>query len=184
MSKTQVDVDDNKYTFQVENGIISILRYGKEWITNLECQGSKAIISLIFECEVYRLRLSEAGLTESRIPKEYYDNIEKENKMTIPLQFKNKNFGYSEAILGNFYVGDGVRFTKHYHPTCYRRGEYRLTIEIALEQHHKWGCFDDDDQPLRYYHNEDCLIQEADSIALVLLNDRFKHGDISIEEYK
>ena len=90
----------------------------------------------------------------------------------------------SRATLGE--QGDGVTFYLTYHPTCYRRGPWRLLVEVhGGPGHHKWGCFDEQDQPkrsrrliLRNYHNKECLIQESDSIARVLINDRFKEGPL------
>lgn len=82
---------------------------------------------------------------------------------------------YQEARLCAFEAGDGVRFTLSHQPTCYRRGKYRLLVEVAEGPSHlKWGCFDDQDQPMRYYHDEGNAKREADAIAKVLLADRAK----------
>ena len=44
-----------------------------------------------------------------------------------------------EAVLGDFARGDGVRFTLERHPTCYRRGEWKLLVEVASgPAHHLW----------------------------------------------
>lgn len=68
---------------------------------------------------------------------------------------------------------DGVTFYLTHYPTCYRRGKWRLMVDIhGGPGHHKWGCFDEQDQPLRNYHNKECLLQEADSIARVMILDR------------
>lgn len=70
---------------------------------------------------------------------------------------------------------DGVLFSLQHMPTCYRRGPWRLLIEVCGGvSHMKWGCFDDQDQPLRYYHFEESAKREADEIARVLLIDRMK----------
>jgi hypothetical protein len=42
------------------------------------------------------------------------------------------------------------------------------------ENHHKWGCFDGQDQPIRYYHHLECAFIESQAIADVLLQDRVK----------
>ena len=83
--------------------------------------------------------------------------------------------GHEEAIIGDFVDGDGVRFTLQYLPTCYRRGPWKLLVEVANgEGHEKWGCFDDQDQPMRYYHSQWNARTEAQSIANVLSADRSK----------
>jgi len=75
------------------------------------------------------------------------------------------------AILG--VPGDFVEFTISHHPTCYRRGPYRLLIEVCGgPNHHKWGCFDEQDQPLRNFHGEKNAYDEAERIAKVLQKDR------------
>jgi hypothetical protein len=80
---------------------------------------------------------------------------------------------YHEAQLGT--PDDGVRFTINDHPTCYRRGRYKLLIEVCGgENHHKWGCFDEQDQPARWFHNFSNAVDEAQRIAVVLLTDRNK----------
>ena len=82
---------------------------------------------------------------------------------------------YEDAILGDFEGGDGVRFHLSYHPTCYRRGPWRLLIEIVEgEGHMKWGCFDDQDQPTRNFHKEEHARGEAQAIADVLIKDRLQ----------
>ena len=82
---------------------------------------------------------------------------------------------YEDAIIGDFEGGDGVRFHLSYHPTCYRRGPWRLLIEVADgEGHMQWGCFDDQDQPQRYYHGEDAARSEAQAIATVLIAGRMQ----------
>lgn len=86
-----------------------------------------------------------------------------------------------EAILGDFTGGDGVRFSIQHQPTCYRRGPWRLLVEVATLHHERWGCFDEQDQPMRYYHQESCARSEAQAIATVLWRDRSKGGDLEIE---
>lgn len=77
------------------------------------------------------------------------------------------------AALGDPINGDGVTFTLDHRPTCYRRGPWTLLIEVANGPgHYLWGCFDDADQPERYYHLEDSARAEAQAIADVLWNDR------------
>ena len=81
--------------------------------------------------------------------------------------------GYEEATIGLFYSGDGVRFSLTYHGTCYRRGPWRLLVEVAAGPNHtKWGCFDEQDQPMRWYHRKESALAEADALAEVLTKDR------------
>lgn len=90
---------------------------------------------------------------------------------TIPGQPLNSE----EAAIGQFDDGDGVRFSLVCYPSCYRRGAWRLLVEVAEgSRHHLWGCFDDQDQPMRYFHSEECARREAQAIANVLLMDRGK----------
>jgi hypothetical protein len=86
--------------------------------------------------------------------------------------------GTFEAQIGDYYKGDGVRFYLQIQQTCYRRGVFSLFIEVADEHHEKWGCFDEADQPMRYYHNYNCMFEEASSIAAVFLKDRQIHGPL------
>jgi hypothetical protein len=82
-----------------------------------------------------------------------------------------------EAILGDFLAGDGVRFSLEHYPTCYRRGQWKLLIEVnESSAPHKWGCFDEQDQPVRFYHSEERARQEAEAIAKVLQQDRKERG--------
>ena len=86
-----------------------------------------------------------------------------------------------EAMIGDYAAGDGVCFTLEYRRTCYRRGPWRLLVEVASGPGHtKWGCFDEQDQPMRYYHNEECARREAQSIADVLASDRELIDDTAI----
>ncbi len=65
-------------------------------------------------------------------------------------------------------------------PTCYRRGPHKILIEVFGGPHHnKWGCFDDADQPVRYYHKSYIAKAEAETIAQVLMKDRLEHGPIT-----
>lgn len=87
--------------------------------------------------------------------------------------WKSETYSYRSALLGTH--SDGVRFTIEHMPTCYRRGPYRLHIEVLLgEHHHQWGCFDAQDQPTRHYHKLEVALSEAQDIADVLWADR--HG--------
>lgn len=89
--------------------------------------------------------------------------------MTSQLKWSGAAYG-PEATLGDFSQHDGVRFSVMFLATCYRRGQWRLLIEIASHDH-AWGCFDEQDQPVRYYHSLVCLKAEAQAIADVLVND-------------
>lgn len=71
--------------------------------------------------------------------------------------------------------GIGVSFTLAHMPTCHRRGPWCLRIEVARgPAHRRWGCFGAQDQPTRYYHSEERAREEAEAIAAVLLEDRWK----------
>lgn len=75
--------------------------------------------------------------------------------------------------LGDFPGGDGVRFVSQFFPTCHRRGKWRLTVEVAGGPGHElWGCFDDQDQPVRNYHSPETMFLEAEAIAEVLWQER------------
>lgn len=78
------------------------------------------------------------------------------------------------ATVGDFVGGDGVQFTLDHRPTCHRRGPWHLMIEVASgPHHHAWGCFDDQDQPSRWYHDQLTAQEEARRIAAVLVRDRW-----------
>jgi len=84
---------------------------------------------------------------------------------------------HEEAVLGDFVRGDGVRFTLERYPMCYRRGEWKLLVEVASgPAHHLWGCFDEADQPVRWYHSRKNAFEEAAAIAWVLFKDRESRG--------
>jgi hypothetical protein len=90
----------------------------------------------------------------------------------VILNWQN-NGSYEEAVIGSPDAGDGVTFTLQHQPTCYRRGPYKLLVEVASGPGHtKWGCFDDQDQPERWFHKLENAKDEADSLARVLLQDR------------
>ena len=94
---------------------------------------------------------------------------------------------YSGTLTDNYaqlgVAHDGVRFELTHHPTCYRRGPWKLFIDVCGgENHHKWGCFDSQDQPIRWFHSENCARTEADLIANVLLKDREKYGSSRKED--
>lgn len=94
------------------------------------------------------------------------------------LAWREQSWGCG-AVLGDFDSGDGVRFTLQNMPTCYRRGPWCLQIEVAGgPKHHLWGCFDEADQPTRYYHGRQCAIAEAEAIAEVLWADRIAMGPV------
>lgn len=94
----------------------------------------------------------------------------------LPLSWVKLKYS-SEATIGNFEGEDGVRFSLEHYPTCYRRGPWKLLIEVnERKAPHKWGCFDEQDQPVRFYHSEERAKQEAEAIAKVLLKDRKERG--------
>lgn len=85
---------------------------------------------------------------------------------------------YVEGFLGSG-PDDGVRFTIEYRPTCYRRGPFCLHVEVCSgENHERWGCFDEQDQPLRYYHDVMNCLAEARLLAKVLWQDRQQGGGV------
>lgn len=89
----------------------------------------------------------------------------------MELVWNQVNARHKEAQIGT--KEDGVLFTLSYYPTCYRRGPWRLLIEVCGgPNHHKWGCFDDQDQPLRNFHAQSNAESEAQLIANVLIKDR------------
>lgn len=86
---------------------------------------------------------------------------------------------YYEAVIGSEKDGDGARFTLEYVGTCYRRGRWKLLVEVFEgPKHHDWGCFDSADQPMRWYHVLENAIEEAEAVAAVLLADRMERGSI------
>ena len=94
-----------------------------------------------------------------------------------PVELPHTDVNTREAFLGD--KADGVHFSLQYCPTCYRRGAWRLLISVnGGIGHEKWGCFDAQDQPMRYYHLRESLTNEATEIAKVLIIDRVKEGPI------
>ena len=90
-------------------------------------------------------------------------------RLGMPLEWKDAPYG-ADAVMGDHENRDGVHFTIEFVPTCYRRGQFKLLIEV-LDKDRTWGCFDEQDQPMRYFHSMDRLKGEADAIALVLAKD-------------
>lgn len=74
---------------------------------------------------------------------------------------KHGTLSFHEAVLGDFEGGDGARFSITPHPTCHRRGQHKLLIEVTPS----WGCFDEADQPMRWYHDLEVAFSEAQRIA-------------------
>lgn len=94
-----------------------------------------------------------------------------------PVNLPHADVNTCEAFLGE--EDDGVQFSLQYSPTCYRRGPWRLLVSVnGGPGHVKWGCFDVQDQPMRYYHMRESLTNEAAEIAKVLVIDRIKEGPI------
>ena len=80
--------------------------------------------------------------------------------------------GLLESSLANPDGSLGVRFSITNLPTCYRRGPYKLLVEVLSgKYHHQWGCFDEQDQPTRWFHKLENAKSEAKLIAKVLLSD-------------
>lgn len=91
------------------------------------------------------------------------------------LDWKPETGNIREARIG--VDNDCVIFHYQYMPTNYRRGPHRLLIEVCGgENHEKWGCFDEPDQPTRYFQSEQNLKEEALLLAQVLLTDRVLAG--------
>lgn len=85
---------------------------------------------------------------------------------------------FMEAKIGN--EGDSVVFRLWKYPTCHRRGPYQLLVEIRSQEHfNDWGCFDEQDQPLRNYHVLESALGEASAIAVVLYGDREKKSPLN-----
>ncbi len=99
--------------------------------------------------------------------------IEKQKSPDVPVW--NDKYTYLEAQLGT--KDDGVSFCITSHPTCYRRGKWRLLVEVCGGvHHHDWSCFDEQDQPMRWYHSKENALSEAQAIASVLWSDRQKEA--------
>lgn len=90
------------------------------------------------------------------------------------LRWEKKGTWWS-AELGDPGDGDGVRFSLEHRPSCYRRGPFLLKVEVASGPGHElWGCFDEQDQPVRNFHDAGRALDEADAIASVLWTDRIR----------
>ena len=87
----------------------------------------------------------------------------------MTLEWKEKEFGI-EATLGDFEGEGGARFSLVHYPTCYRRGPWRLLVEV-VDRTHEWGCFDEQDAPMRWFHSKTRALEEAQAIADVLVRD-------------
>lgn len=99
-------------------------------------------------------------------------DVPRDGRLSTLLSWKRLKYSW-EATIGDFEAGDGVRFSLEEYPTCYRRGPWKLMIEVADGPGHiKWGCFDHQDAPLRWYHLESSARLEAEAIAQVLQADR------------
>jgi len=99
------------------------------------------------------------------------------------LAWRSKAPHYRVAEIGDYDAGDGARFHLEHQPSCYRRGPHKLILEIASgKRHHWWGCFDDADAPLRWYHDVAVAQSEAQRIADVLWADRIKHSPLPGEK--
>lgn len=94
----------------------------------------------------------------------------------MKLEWHDTPYG-PEATLGDFAGDDGVRFSIMHLPTCYRRGPWRLLVEVE-DRNRTWGCFDDQDQPMRWYHSLGRLKEEAQAIADVLVTDHDRKSQL------
>jgi len=129
-----------------------------------DCQKGK--ILLVGSGFKWTRQCTECGITEV-IP--YEKKLELMKGVTMILEWYDTSFG-KEAIMGDFNGDDGVRFSIEVLQTCYRRGRHKLLVEVA-DKFKTWGCFDEQDQPMRYYHTLACLQIEAQAIADVLWRD-------------
>lgn len=125
------------------------------------------------ECDFVLMMAAIAQARSDRLT-EVGEELDAARKRTH-LDWKQTDSCAYEATLGT--ATDGVVFSLIDYPTCYRRGRYRLIVEVLPgPHHHDWGCFDDQDQPVRNYHSLACALHEANMIADVLLRDRRKNG--------
>lgn len=90
--------------------------------------------------------------------------------MSERLVWGETDFG-AEATLGDFASGGWVRFSLRFLATCHRRGQWRLLVEMSGSPA-AWGCFDESDQPMRYYHDRGRAMAEAEAIASMLIRER------------
>ena len=120
-------------------------------------------------------KIGDTDLTPEQADKLYTEFMERDRAETALLKWISDDVDYyEEAVLGTW-PEDGVLFTITCCPTCYRRGKWRLLIEICGgENHHCWGCFDDQDQPMRWFHSIENAKSESEAIAQILWKDR--HG--------
>lgn len=85
------------------------------------------------------------------------------------LKWVDRTETWRDAALLNPDGTVGVQFTLTYQASCQRRGRWKLLIEVAAGKwHHAWGCFDEQDQPMRLYHNTSAALLEAETLADVL----------------
>ena len=101
-------------------------------------------------------------MTASELLKLFYQHPKPASAM--PLSWTDIG-GYCEAGISN--SSGGARFTITYHATCNRRGPWRLLIEVSKS----WGCFDEADEPQRYYHSLKRALGEAQDIADAIVPD-------------
>lgn len=78
---------------------------------------------------------------------------------------------YYEAEIGDFRGGSGVLFSFNYQPTCQLRGRWRLLVEVN-DHGYIWPSFDHQDQPMRYFHQLNNMLSEADEIAAAMLKEK------------
>jgi hypothetical protein len=124
--------------------------------------------------EAVKAKQLEKIKTVSILTYEELQAMNEKAKAGTLLSFEKKSDTYAEATIGK--LNDGVTFSISHMPTCYRRGPYRLLIEIHVGvAHNAWGCFDDQDQPMRYFHQLNNLESEAAEITRVLVQDRIKN---------
>ncbi len=104
--------------------------------------------------------------------------LEHDGEVGLPALLHWRSFtdiatSWREAHLRDFAGGDGVRFSIEHVPSCHRRGPWKLLVEVCSgENHARWGCFDEQDQPQRWYHDEERAMLEAEAIARVLDRER------------
>lgn len=146
------------------------------------------------------IQLADGHVLQTRDGEVYYDQVfyrewslfpaeaAEWDKATTPFSPDLAVFAGSRTILDWKPTGDGesyqvaqigpggddfVRFYLIHRPTCHRRGPWVLRVEVCEGPNHiAWGCFDEQDQPTRYFHDPKNAMDEAARIATVLLDGR------------
>lgn len=81
-----------------------------------------------------------------------------------PLDWKSPNSSILEATVGDFFSGDGIRFSLTFRQSKHIKGRWRLSID-TFDSGNKWGGLDYEDHPPRWFHLKSCAKAEAEAIA-------------------